>query len=158
MEEFKNYLNSEFRNKIVGYTAVEMNYSFNENTKIDKKTNKHLKEYVLTIFIKYFDKDMNCLYQTSLKFINNLLSKSQANKLINISPKELENKYMIARKEICSKINKDFSDKILELKSKQESLKNYIGKTNILINREFQGEKIEIANIEKISNKKSFDM
>lgn len=65
---------------------------------------------------------------------------------------------MIARKEICSKINKDFSDKILELKSKQESLKNYIGKTNILINREFQGEKIEIANIEKISNKKSFDM
>lgn len=65
---------------------------------------------------------------------------------------------MIARKEICSKINKDFSDKILELKSKQESLKNYIGKTNILINREFQGEKIEITNIEKISNKKSFDM
>lgn len=158
MESFKDYITSEYIDKIRDYKAMEMSYAFNENTKIDKKSNKPLKIFTITIFIKYYDKDMNLLFQTSLKFVNNMLNKVCANKLINISPKELENKFMFARKTICSKINEDYNNKMNEISEKINSLKCYYGNSNVLINREFQGEKIALSPEKNSSKNSKFDM
>ena len=65
---------------------------------------------------------MNKLYGATISFENNLLNKSQAKKLVNIAPKELENKFASAKNEICNVILRELLDKRKELNEKIDGI------------------------------------
>ena len=80
------------------------------------------------------------------------LNKSQAKKLINISYKELENKFMKAKQEICNNILNELIEKQKELKQKIEDINEYKGIQGIIPD-EFKSESINI-----IETKPKYDM
>lgn len=158
MEAFKNYIIDEFKDKAKGYVATEFKFTHTTNIKIDKKSNIPLKCDIVKVYVKFVDKDMNQLYSGVVTFENNIITKANAKKLVNISPKELENKYMVAKKDICSKIMNEYCDKVGDLNSKIDNLKSYIGTDGIILNR-FKGELVRVVNVDvKDKNKQRFDM
>lgn len=161
METFKAYLIDEFKDQAKGYAAVEFKFGHTSNVKIDRKTNISLKNEVIKVNIKFVDKNMCVLKTATISFENNLLPKIQAKKLINIAPKELENRFNAARRSICNEILEDLVKKCNDLSSKISDLKNYIGVDGI-IPSEFKGENISIANESdiklEVKNKVHYDM
>lgn len=158
MEGFKSYIIGEFKDKAKGYVATEFKFTHSTNIKIDKKSNIPIKSDIIKVNVKFVDKDMNQLHSAIVTFENNIITKANAKKLINISPKELENKFMVARKDICSIIMNEYCDKLGDLNSKIDGLKNYVGVDGI-ISHEFKGESIQIVDADvKDKNKQHFDM
>ena len=159
MENFKNYLISEYKEKAKGFVAVDTKFSHSNCLKIDKKTKKTLKKDIIKVSIKFFNKDLKLLYTANLQFENNILPKSKAETLINISPKELENKFAFAKKEICEEIYKELKEKQDEIQLKIENLAQYIGKEGI-IPSEFKGETIKVVENtpEENKHKQVFEM
>ena len=168
MEGLKSYIIGEFKDKAKGYVATEFKFTHSTNIKIDKKKPKGLspegrsnipiKSDIIKVNIKFVDKDMNVLHSAIVTFENNIITKANAKKLINISPKELENKFMVARKDICSIIMNEYCDKLGDLNSKIDGLKNYVGVDGV-ISREFKGESIQIVDdVEKPKLKVQYDM
>ena len=158
MEAFKSYIIGEFKDKAKGYVATEFKFTHSTNIKIDKKSNIPIKSDIIKVNVKFVDKDMNQLHSAIVTFENNIITKANAKKLINISPKELENKFMIARKDIVSIIMNEYCDKLADINSEIDSLKNYVGNDGI-ISHEFKGESIQIVDVDvKDKNKQHFDM
>ena len=152
MESFISYLTTEYKNNIQNFTAQETKFVHYTNTKTDKATNKTLKNDIIKVSLSFFDKNMNKLFSTNLTFENNKLNKSQAKKLINISYKELENKFMKAKQEICNNILNELIEKQKELKQKIEDINEYKGIQGIIPD-EFKSESINI-----IETKQKYDM
>lgn len=131
---------------VSGCVGVEKRFSHVKKSKIDKKSDKEVVEHVLTIGLKFFDKDNNLLRSESIKFVNNVLNGSdKKNKLINISGDELENKFMFAKEEILNVINTEYRGKIDEINSKMSDLMSYYDRDGVAINKEFKGERIDIV-------------
>jgi len=72
---------------------------------------------------------------------NDILTKAIAKKLINIAPKELENKFNAAKKSICKNIFDELKTKQLDIESKINELKKYVGEEGI-VPSQFKGELI----------------
>lgn len=159
MEQFKDYLISEYREKAIGYVAVEFKFAHTTNIKLDKQTKKHLKNDIIKVTLKFFNKDLKLLHTASIQFENNVIPKSKAETLINISPKELEVKFGFARREICTEIFKELKEKKDELNLKIDNLNSYIGKDGI-IPKEFKGEVINVLEEKQEMKppKQEFDM
>lgn len=158
MEAFKSYIIGEFKYKAKGYVATEFKFTHSTNVKIDKKNNILIKSDIIKVNVKFVDIDLNQLHSAIVTFENNIITKANAKKLINISPKELENKFMVARKDIVSIIMNEYCDKLADINSEIDSLKNYVGNDGI-ISHEFKGESIQIIDADvKDKNKQHFDM
>ena len=158
MEAFKSYLIEEFKDKAKGYVAVEFKFNHSVNVKLDKPSSKLLNIDIIKVNIKFVDKEMHQLHSAIVTFENNSLTKANAKKLINISPKELENKFMLARKDICKLVLNDLIDKSNELNTKIDLLKSYVGVDGIIPDQ-FKGEVIHVVDdVEKPKLKVQFDM
>ena len=169
MEAFKSYLIEEFKDKAKGYVAVEFKFNHSTNIKLDKpkpkglspdgRSSKLLSIDIIKVNVKFVDKEMHQLYSSIVTFENNSLTKANAKKLINISPKELENKFMLARNDICKSVLNDLVDKSNELNTKIDSLKSYIGVDGIIPDQ-FKGEVIHVVDDADVKdkNKQHFDM
>ena len=157
MESFEEYLLQEYKD--ISYNVVNFQYSHNSAIKIDKKTKIPIKYNTIFVNIKFYNKKVNLIKSINIKFINNILAKVCEKKFVNISPSELNNKFMIARGEIIKVIYNNLAIKYNKIKSKINELNDYKGKANdsIAINDEFKGEYIDIVDIPK-ADKKSFDM
>ena len=111
MNAFKDYLITEYKDKAQGFVATEFKFTHSTNIKLDKTSNKHLKIDIIKVTLKLFDKDLNQLHTASISFENNVIPKTKAKQLINISPIELENKFGFAKHEICNEIYKELKEK-----------------------------------------------
>jgi len=156
MEQFKSYLASEYQVKDA--TSIELRFNHTMNIKTDKKSNTPMNIHTIIATIRFYDKDMNMLKSGSVKFVNNELAKVSENKLINIAPKELGNKFMCARKEIIRVIMGEYKDKLDDIRGKIKLLKMFEGKDNedITVEDEFRGELVQIS--DKRKEKKTFEM
>lgn len=141
MDQFKSYLISEYAVK--GYAAVEFRFTHSTNIKIDKKSGVPLRNDVIKVSIKFVDKGMKVLHSSSVSFENNMLTKTQAKKLINISPKELENRFAAAKRDVCTIIMNEYLIKNHEITTKIDDLQKYLG-VNGIIPMEFKGEGINV--------------
>ena len=141
MNEFKSYLIAEFKDKAKGFVAVDFKFNHSNNVKIDRKSNVPLRCDIMKVNIAFYDKDMIKLFYTIIPFENDVLQKTTAKKLINISPKELENKFKVAKKAICKEILDELCDKKIDLERKISDLNRYIGSEGIIPNQ-FKGELI----------------
>ena len=159
MNTFQEYLISEY--KVNDYAAVEFKYSHSFNIKNDKKTDVNIKQHNIHVNIKFYDKNLKLLLSSNIKFVNNELAKVSEKKLINISPAELNNRFMIARTEIVNKILDELILKRGEIDDKIILINSYLGKSNdnIAISDIFKGELMQISeNTSKLDSKKIYDM
>ena len=127
MEALKGYLVDEFKDRAKGYVAVEFKFSHNVNIRADKKSKTPLKIDIIKISLRFVDKDMNTLHSSNVVFENNAIPKSKEKQFINISPKELNNKFCFAKSEIIRDIMNEYNHKRKELNEKIDSLKKYGG-------------------------------
>ena len=143
MESFKSYLIEEYKCKANGFVAVEFKFTHHNNVKVDKKTKVLLHNDIIKVSLTFVDKSMNKLFNTTISFENNVLPKSISKKLVNIAPKELENRFNAAKKEIISSIMNELCEKLSDINSKINALRKYYG-DNGIIPTEFKGESINI--------------
>ena len=144
MQQFIDYLTTEYKDKATGYAAIDTKFTHSSTIKIDKKSNVPLKNDIIKVSITFYDKSMNKLYSSAISFENNLLPKTQAKKLVNIAPKELENKFASAKNEICNVILRELIDKRNDLNEKIDDITKYKGVDGV-IPTEFKGESITIT-------------
>ena len=83
------------------------------------------------------------LHTGTITFENNVIPKSKADSLINISPKELENRFAAAKRDICKVIMDELSQKKSDILLKIDNLNSFIGSSGI-ISTEFKGEVINV--------------
>lgn len=159
MQEFKDYIIDEYRNLASGFVGVEFKFSHTSGTKLDKKTEVYVRQDVIRVNVKFYNKDIQLLLSRSLQFDNNVLPKSVSNKLVNISPDELNNRFLKARDEICSEIMKEYQLSETEIKEKIEELNKYCGGSiNTVTPPEFKGESITPVEVPTKKKQKNFDM
>lgn len=98
MQAFKDYIIEEYKNLATGFVGVEFKFTHTSGTKLDKKTEIHMRQDVIRVNVKFYNKDIQMLLSRSLQFDNNVLPKSVCNKLVNISPDELNNRFLLSLK------------------------------------------------------------
>ena len=129
MLAFKNYVINEY--KIENVASVSFKFTHSLTASIDKKTNQLMNKHSINVAVKFYDKDLKLLHSDTLKFVNNVLNKKKADSLVNISPKELENRFNEARREIVAEIQKEYLERRRDIDEKINSLMTY---ENITIN------------------------
>ena len=152
-ENFKDYLLNEF--KIDGVTSVLIKPTHSLNVKIDKQSKKMLNNHTISVSINLYDKDLHLLKKDIIKFVNNELIKKDADRLVNISPKELTNRFNFAKKDITKMIYDDLMKKMNSINDKINALNLYedLKDKNDAIPSEFKGELIQLS-----KEKQKFDM
>ena len=156
MNAFKDYVISEF--KVDGTTSISFKFSHTLTTKFDKATKKLLNNHTINVVAQFYDKDLNLLRKETLKFINNVLTKKDAERLVNIAPKELENRFNFARRDIVGEIKDDYLSKMRDINDKIEALNMYENvRINETIPSEFKGELVQFKDSNQ-TTKPKFDM
>ena len=148
MDNFEQYVISEF--KVDNQAAVEIKYTHNISIK------KAVINHMITMNLKFYDKNVKLLKTCTLKFLNNVLAPSYAKKLININPGELNNKFMSAKEDIIKVIHAEYEEKMHELVEKMNQL-NQFSKSQFSIEDKFRGELIKPIE-QEVKNKKKYDM
>ena len=148
MDNFEQYVISEF--KVDNQAAVEIKYTHNISIK------KAVINHMITMNLKFYDKNVKLLKTCALKFVNNVLAPSYAKKLININPGELNNKFMSAKEDIIKVIHAEYEEKMHELVEKMNQL-NQFSKSQFSIEDKFRGELIKPIE-QEVKNKKKYDM
>ena len=152
MNGFVDFLVSNW--DVNGCVGIEKKFGHSRKFKTDKKSDVETVEHIVTVGLKWFDKDNRLLFSDGIKFVNNLLSKNEKKKLHRISGDELENKFMVAKNDILDVILDEYLRKILELNDKKYALVGYRNEDKVGTSREFSGEHVEIVG-GKTSGKKS---
>ena len=147
MDEFNNYLVSNW--KIDGTVGVEKRYVHVRKIGFDKKLERERVDHIVSVGLKYYDKDNLCLGTYSVKFINNCLNNGSKKKLINISGDELENRFMVAREMILNVVESEYREKINEINGKVSDLNDYRDKDRIGCNKEFSGPRVRLLESRK---------
>lgn len=151
--DFLEYALSEYG---IRYSSVKINYV--HTVKPIPKNNT--KDHIITMNIKLYDKFMNLLKSDNIKFVNNLVSKPCEKKLVNISPAELNNKFMNVRDEIIRIINTEYMTNRSNIDKMICDLDEYKGcnMNHIGVDNKFKGELVVIEDVSKNKNKRRFDM
>ena len=147
-DNFEQYVISEF--KVDNQAAVEIKYTHNVSIK------KAVINHMITMNLKFYDKNVKLLKTCTLKFLNNVIAPSYAKKLININPGELNNKFMSAKEDIIKVIHAEYEEKMHELVEKMNQL-NQFSKSQFSIEDKFRGELIKPVE-QEVKNKKKYDM
>ena len=152
MQEFKEYMIKEYKDKVQGYAAVQFKFSHGTSIKKDLRIDN------INVKIKFVDKDLNKLFTTTVNFENDIIPKNKEKSFINISPKELDNKFAAAKREIIKVIHDDYIEKVKDISTKVGNLQHYSGNPNDIIPTDFKGESIKPAPQQEETIKLSYDM
>ena len=159
MQAFKDYVIEEFRELARGFVGVEFKFSHGVGTKADKKTETLLKIDSVKCNVKFYDKDMNLLCARLLSFENDVVPKSFAKKLVNISADELANRFCSAKNEICKIIMDEYNERRLDITDRIFDLSKYCGgSVNNVTPPEFAGESIQPVGVVTKKKQINFDM
>ena len=152
MQALKEYLIDEFRDKANGYVAVEFKFSHSTKIKPDKPSSVNLKIDAVKICLKFVDRDMNTLHNCSVVFENNVIPKSKEKSFINISAKELDNRFAFAKAEIIKTIMDDYVEKRDEINTKIDELKTYLGNASDVITPKLKGNVVNVVDNDTVNN------
>ena len=161
MQALKDYLIDEFRDKANGYVAVEFKFSHYTKIKPDKASGVSLKIDVVKVSIRFVNRDMNTLHNCSVVFENNVIQKSKEKSFVNISAKELDNRFAFAKAEIIKTIMDEYVEKRDEINTKIDELKTYLGNASDVITPKMKGKVVKIADDDTVNNtpkRTQFDM
>ena len=152
MNEFEEYLLKEYHDSNVVCTAFK--YSHSAKEKIDKASKVPIINNTINVKIDSYDDKHNLIASHSEKFENGEIKRSKKNKLINIAPAELNNRFGAAKQQIANRIMHEYLLKLEDINQKIESLRSYVHCDGIIPN-EFVNEPA-IGELDK-SNQKQFE-
>ena len=158
MQALKQYLIQEYRDKAKGFVACEFKFTHSIKIKPDKSSDVNLKIDVVKVSLKFYDRDMNILCNASVVFENNVISKSKEKSFINISAKELNNRFAFAKAEIVKLIMDEYIEKRDELNTKINQLRTYMGNESDIIKPCMKGETVKLADDNAVKKSSMFDM
>ena len=139
MEAFESYLLSEY-NLPSNVCCNNFKYVHSTKNKVDKSSNRPITNNIITIKIDSYDANHNLISSHSEKFIDGHITRTDKNKLTNISPAELNNKFAAAKSQICSVINSTYNERLKDLKESINELNDYCGSDIGVIPEEFINE------------------
>ena len=116
MQAFEEYLLKEYNESNVVCTAFK--YSHTVKDKIDKTSKIPVVNNVITVKIDCYDKQHNLISSHSEKFIDGVIYRNKKNKLINIAPTELNNRFAAAKQAIANGIMSEYLMKLNEINEK----------------------------------------
>ena len=161
MQALKEYLIEEYKDRVKGYVACEFKFAHYTKLKSDKASGVSLKIDVVKVAMKFYDKDLNTLLSNTITFENNVIPKSKEKSFVNISPKELNNKFAFAKSDIVKTIMSEYVEKRDELNVKISDLRTYLGNASDIIKPCMKGETVKVAennNLKTATKKVQFDM
>ena len=155
MEDFISYLLTEYQ---LSTTAIchKVNFTHSTKNKIDKLTKRPIINNIISVKIECFDKDHKLILSKNEKFVDGEIQRTKNNKLVNISPDELNNKFSFAKSSICGIIKNELEQKRNDLINKIDDLNSYCGNANTVIPQEFINEP-KVAPAVVTENKKNFE-
>ena len=153
MQAFEDYILKEYNDNNVVCTAFK--YSHTAKDKIDKTSKVPIVNNVITVKIDCYDVKHNLIASHSEKFVNGEIQRSKKNKLINIAPAELNNRFAAAKQQIANKIMSEYLIKLQEINEKIDALNSYVKASGIIPN-EFVNEPA-IASTEESKTSKHFE-
>ena len=160
MDNFVSYLVGNWN--VNGSVSIEKRYVHVRKTIFDRILKMEREVHVVSVGLKYYDKDNICLGTYGVKFVDNYLNAGSKKKLVNISPDELENRFGVARDAILDVIEADYKERIRELNGKVSDIGSYRERDRIGISKEFSPLRMRILDAHKKKeeerNKKSKDI
>jgi len=152
MNAFESYLLSEYKLPS-NVCCNKFTYTHSTKQKIDKDSNRPIINNIITVKIESYDDKHNLISSHTEKFIDGHIYRAKQNKLINISPNELNNKFGFAKSHIIGVIVADLNNKLHEIQNKIDEINTYHHVSAVIpnefINEPLIGEKTEIKNINK---------
>ena len=156
MNAFEAYLLKEYQ---LSQNAVcnKFTYSHSTKQKIDKLSKKPLINNIINVKIESYDDKHNLLGSHTEKFIDGQIQRTKQNKLINISPAELNNKFSFAKSQIVHVIVADYNNKLKDIQEKINEINAY-HHISVVIPNEFINEPVIGADdIDSNKNNKHFE-
>ena len=138
MEAFESYLLSEY-NLPSNVCCNAFKYTHTTKSKVDKLSKVPITNNIITIKIDSYDANHNLISSHSEKFIDGHITRTDKNKLTNISPAELNNKFGAAKSNIVQVINSDYNNKLKDIQDKINEINAYC-KSNGIIPNQFVNE------------------
>ena len=140
MNAFEAYLLKEYQ---LSQNAVcnKFTYSHSTKQKIDKDSKRPVINNIINVKIESYDDKHNLLGSHTEKFIDGQIQRTKQNKLINISPAELNNKFGFAKSQIVQVIVADYNNKLKDIQEKINEINEYVHTSHVIPN-EFINEPI----------------
>ena len=130
MEAFQEYLLQEYNDTNAVCNAFK--YSHSAKQKLDKASKIPIVNNVITVKIDCYDKQHNLLATHSEKFVDGAIQRNKKNKLINIAPAELNNRFAAAKQAIANGIMAEYLQKLNDINEKIDSLNAYVNVSGII--------------------------
>ena len=112
MNAFEEYILREYQLP-ANVCCNKFTYSHSTKQKLDKTSKIPIINNIITIRIESYDDKHNLISTHGEKFIDGCVSRSKQNKLINISPQELNNRFATAKVNIVRTINAEYNVKFI---------------------------------------------
>ena len=124
MDQFEQYLLSEYQLSS-NVVCNSFKYTHSAKNKVDKSSNRPITNHIINVKIESYDDKHNLISTHSEKFIDGKIQRTKQNKLINISPDELNNKFGFAKSNIINVIKSDYQNKLNDIQDKIKELDSY---------------------------------
>ena len=124
MDQFEQYLLSEYQlpSNVV---CNKFTYAHTSKQTVDKASKIPIINHIINVKIISYDDKHNLISTHSEKFIDGRIQRTKQNKLINISPDELNNKFSFAKSSIINVIKSDYQNKLNDIQDKIKELDSY---------------------------------
>ena len=144
MNAFEEYLLKEYQLPS-NVCCNKFSYTHSTKQKIDNVSKRPIINNIINVKIESYDEKHNLISSHSEKFIDGHIHRTKQNKLINISPDELNNKFGFAKSHIVQVIVADYNNKLKDIQEKIDEINAYVHISQIIpsefINEPTMGEK-----------------
>ena len=151
MNAFESFLLSEYQLPS-NVCCNKFTYSHSTRNKIDKPSNRPIVNNIINVKIDSYDDKHNLIATHVEKFIDGQIQRKKNNKLINISPAELNNRFAAAKQSIVNQIIAEYNVKLNEIQDKINEVNRYCKSNGVIPNRFVNEPAVGTVNVEATAN------
>jgi hypothetical protein len=133
MHSFEQYLLQEY-NLPVNVVCNKFSYNHSIKEKVDKVSKVPITSNIITVHIDSYDDKHNLLASHIEKFIDGEIHRSKKNKLVNIAPSEINNRFAAAKQSIASVILQELNIKLNDIQQKVADINKYCNAGGVIPN------------------------
>ena len=134
MDAFEEYLLREYQ-PLSNAVCNKFTFTHSTKRKIDKTSQVPVINNIINVKIESYDEKHNLIATHCEKFIDGHISRTKQNKLINISPDELNNRFGAAKLQISQTINAEYTNKLNDIQEKINELNSYVKSNGVIPNQ-----------------------
>ena len=151
MNAFEEYILREYQ---LPPSAVCQSFKYSHSTKqcLDKASKVPLINNIINVKIDSYDDKHNLIATHVEKFIDGQIQRKKNNKLINISPAELNNRFAAAKQSIVNQIIAEYNVKLNEIQDKINEVNSYCKADGVIPNRFVNEPIVGTVNVEATAN------